>query len=288
MELRAGSSAVGRRRRERATLTQRGLGDRTGAENAPAFMTEIAVRVQDLSREFFADQVPIEMVGRSDRMLELHKKVEKVARYREPVLIIGESGVGKELVAQSIYLLGEPKGRPYVSVNCPQYQEGNLTASELFGHRKGSFTGAIADRKGAFESADGGVIFLDEVGDLHMSAQTMLLRALASGEFKPLGDDRSRSADVRVVSATNRPLNQLLLTQEFRHDLFFRLRYFLLEIPPLRERGDDWKLLLDFLLARLRAKYGVDKRFSPEALAMLSSYQWPGNVREAITVATMG
>lgn len=260
---------------------------RTSA-GADHYLSDIAAHVLELSKKVWGVDAGVQMVGKSPRMLELHKKIEKVARYREPVLIIGESGVGKELLAQSVYLLSEPSGRPYVSVNCPQYQEGNLTASELFGHRKGSFTGAIADRKGAFESADGGVIFLDEVGDLHMSAQTMLLRTLATGEFKPLGDDRARSADVRVVSATNRPLNQLLLTQEFRHDLFFRLRYFLLEIPPLRERGDDWKLLLDFMLAKLRRKYGVDKRFSPEAMAMLSRYRWPGNVREAVTVATMG
>jgi len=175
-----------------------------------------------------------------------------------------------------------------VSVNCPQYQDGNLTVSELFGHRKGSFTGAIADRKGCFETGDGGVVFLDEIADLHMSAQVMLLRALASGEFQPLGADFQRTVNVRVVAATNRPLEQLMVAQEFRHDLFFRLHYFMLRVPPLRERGDDWLFLLDYALFRLHQKYGVAKRFAKESLEQLATYAWPGNVRQVISVATMG
>jgi DNA-binding NtrC family response regulator len=173
-------------------------------------------------------------------------------------------------------------------VNCPQYQDGHLTVSELFGHKKGSFTGAIADRKGCFETADGGVIFLDEIADLHMSAQVMLLRALAAGEFQPLGSDSRRQVNVRVIAATNRPLDKLMVAEEFRHDLFFRLRYFLLNLPPLRARGDDWALLLDYTLQKLHAKYGVAKRFSPESLDLLSRYDWPGNVRQLMSVATTG
>jgi Nif-specific regulatory protein len=160
--------------------------------------------------------------------------------------------------------------------------------SELFGHRRGSFTGAIADRKGAFEQADGGVIFLDEIADLHLSAQAMLLRALASGEFKPVGTDRPRSANVRVIAATNRSLNKLMVGEEFRNDLYFRLRYFLLQAPPLRERGDDWHILLEHLLVRLRQEHGIAKRFTPASLKLLDSYHWPGNVRELISVVTMG
>src|SRR5206468_7016675 len=148
------------------------------------------------------------MVGISEPFQALLGKLEKVARFREPVLVTGESGVGKEGVAQALYLLSQQTmGRPYVAVNCPQFQEDNLTVSELFGHAKGSFTGALTDRRGAFEEADGGVLFLDEVGDLHLTAQAMLLRTLQTGEFKPLGAARSRLADVRVVSATNRSLN---------------------------------------------------------------------------------
>ena len=228
------------------------------------------------------------MVGQHPGYVGLLARLQKVAGYDEPVLIIGESGTGKESLAQALYLLGPRRSKPYVSVNCPQYQDGNLTVSELFGHRKGSFTGAIADRKGCFETGDGGVIFLDEIADLHMSAQVMLLRALALGEFQPLGADFRTTVNVRVVAATNRPLEQLLVAQEFRHDLFFRLHYFMLRVPPLRERGDDWLLLLDYALFRLHEKYGVAKRFSKEALDLLSTFTWPGNVRQVISVATMG
>jgi DNA-binding NtrC family response regulator len=187
-----------------------------------------------------------------------------------------------------LYLLGPRRTKPYVVVNCPQYQDGNLTVSELFGHRRGSFTGAAADRKGCFETGNGGVIFLDEIADLHMSAQVMLLRALASGEFQPLGSDTTKSVNVRVVAATNRHLDQLIVAQQFRHDLFFRLHYFMLRVPALLERGDDWLFLLDYRLFRLRQKYGVAKKFSREALDRLSTYHWPGNVRQLNSLATSG
>jgi len=228
------------------------------------------------------------MVGQDPIFVDLLSKLSKVAPYDQPVLISGESGAGKEYLAQALYLLGSRRGRPFVSVNCPQYQDGNLTVSELFGHTRGSFTGAIADRKGCFETADRGVIFLDEIADLHMSAQVMLLRVLAAGEFQPLGADAKRAVDVRVVAATNRALEQLTAVQEFRHDLLFRLRYFLLRVPALRERGEDWLLLLDYALWTLHQRYGVAKRFSSAALDLLATYTWPGNVRQLIGVATMG
>jgi DNA-binding NtrC family response regulator len=253
-----------------------------------ARLTEPARRVRALSVERWGEARAVDMVGLSSPFLELLARLEKVARYREPVLITGESGVGKEQLAQSVYLLSAPKGRPYVSVSCPQYHEGNLTVSELFGHTKGSFTGAISDRRGSFEEADGGVLFLDEIGDLHPGAQAMLLRALSTGEFRPLGGSRPRSVDVRVVSATNRPLNQLLVNRQFRYDLFFRLARFQLHIPPLRERGDDWRLIVEHCLFRLGAKYGVQKRFSPASMLQLSAYGWPGNVRQLISLVTTG
>ncbi len=177
---------------------------------------------------------------------------------------------------------------PYVSVNCPQFQEGNLTVSELFGHTKGSFTGAIADRRGAFEEADRGVVFLDEVGDLDVTAQAMLLRTLATGEYKPLGASRPRTADVRIVAATNRDLNKLVVVNQFRHDLLFRLWYFHLAVPALRQRGDDWRILLDYYLLRLCRHHGVAKRFSSSALRLLETYHWPGNVRQLIGIVTVG
>jgi len=251
-------------------------------------MSDLALRIRDLSVSEWGEDEAVEMIGVSPCFREVQTKLEKISRYGEPVLITGESGVGKEHLAQALYLLSERRGFPYISVNCPQYQEGNLSVSELFGHRRGSFTGAIADRKGAFETADGGAIFLDEIGDLHMSAQSMLLRALATGEFKPIGVDHARSADVRVVAATNRSLEELMEAQGFRNDLFFRLRYFHLTVPPLRERGDDWRLILDYVLTKLRQKYGVAKRFSPASLRILEKYKWPGNIRELLSVATMG
>jgi DNA-binding NtrC family response regulator len=249
-------------------------------------MSEIAQRVFRLSAAEWGERRAIEMVGMAPGFLELLAKTEKVAPFSEPVLITGESGSGKEAVAQAIYLLGSRRGMPYVSVNCPQYLEGNLTVSELFGHKKGSFTGASADRKGCFETADGGVIFLDEIGDLHMSAQVMLLRALANGEFQPVGSDVTKSVNVRVVAATNRPLDELISREAFRHDLYFRLRYFLIDVPPLRSRGWDWQLLMNHYLARLHARYGVKKRVDPAALQILGAYSWPGNVRELVSVVT--
>lgn len=252
------------------------------------FLGETAERVRSLAVQAWGEARAVEIVGRSPSFLELLGRLEKVASYDEPVLVTGESGCGKELLAEALYLLSPRRGRPFIPVNCPQYQDGNLTVSELFGHTRGSFTGAIADRKGCFETGDGGVVFLDEIADLHMSAQVMLLRALSTGEFQPLGADKRKSVNVRVIAATNRELPQLMVASEFRHDLFFRLRYFLLTVPPLRQRGDDWLLLLDYALAKLHRKYGVVKRFSTASLDLLSSYHWPGNVRQLMSVATMG
>ncbi len=249
-------------------------------------LSDVARRVLQLSIAEWGEQRAIEMIGASPGFLDLLAKVEKVSPFTEPVLITGESGSGKEAIAQAIYLLGPRRGHPYVSVNCPQYLEGNLTVSELFGHRKGSFTGASADRKGCFETADGGVLFLDEIGDLHMSAQVMLLRALAHGEFQPVGSDATKHVNVRVVAATNRPLDRLISREAFRHDLYFRLRYFLIDVPPLRNRGWDWHLLMERFLAKLHLRYGVKKTVAPAALQILGAYAWPGNVRELISVIT--
>jgi DNA-binding NtrC family response regulator len=251
-------------------------------------LSPAAIRLRALSIERLGPERVIELVGLAPSLSDALIKLEKVARYREPVLITGESGSGKEFFAQAVHLFGGARSAPFVPVNCPQYQEGNLTVSELFGHTRGSFTGAIADRKGAFEEADGGVIFLDEIADLHASAQVMLLRALATGEFRPVGATRPRNVDVRVVSATNRPLNQLVMQNQFRYDLLFRLRQFHINIPALRERGDDWRLLTDYWLARLARQYGVAKRFSAASLRVLERCAWPGNVRQLIGVVKTG
>jgi len=270
---------TGRRKNSKGEIEQR---------THPRHLSDTARRVRELSIAQWGVNRAVEIVGQSSVFLDIQRKLEKAASFEEPVLISGESGVGKELLAQSIYLLGPRCGKPFVSVNCPQYQDGNLTVSELFGHKKGSFTGATMDRKGCFETAKGGAIFLDEIGHLHMSAQLMLLRALGYGEFQPLGSDESRRVDLRVIAASIRPLEREVVENHFRNDLFFRLRYFVLKVPPLRDRGDDWRLLLGHTLAKLFCQYGVRKKLSPASLRLLGQYDWPGNVRELISVATIG
>ena len=272
----------------RLPLTRGDAGPAPAGALVKEWLSEPALRIRALSARAYGEANAIEMVGHSGAFLSMLAKAEKIARYREPVLITGESGVGKEQFAHALHLLGSDGRRPYVSVNCPQYQEGNLTVSELFGHRKGSFTGAVADRRGAFEEADGGSIFLDEIGDLPAPAQAMLLRALSTGEYRPLGSNASRSADVRVLSATNRNLNELAIGGQFRYDLFFRLCHFQLALPPLQDRGDDWRLIVDYTLHRLARKYGVSKRLSPDALGSLECRTWPGNVRQLVSVITAG
>lgn len=261
---------------------------RLSVNHAAEFMCDVAMEIRDRSEVTWGPEQAVEIIGRSPCFVEVQRQIKKVAKYREPVLITGQSGVGKELIAKAIYLLSDRAGRPYVSVNCPQYREGNLTASELFGHRKGSFTGAIANHKGAFENADGGVIFLDEVADLHPSVQAMLLRTVATGEFQPVGSQEVQFADLRIVAATNRDLKNMVVEREFRNDLYFRLRYFLVSIPPLCLRGDDWRLIAEYLLIELRHRYDVAKRFSPSSLKLLETCSWPGNVRQLLSVVTMG
>ncbi len=255
---------------------------------SPEAMSDFALRVRKASITEWGYRKAVDMVGAAAKFLAIQKTIEKVASFNEPVLITGESGSGKEALAQAVYLVGPRRGKPFVSVNCPQYVEGNLTVSELFGHKKGSFTGASSDRRGCFETADKGVIFLDEIGDLHMSAQVMLLRSLANGEFQPLGSEITQSVNVRIVAATNRPLTQLIASAGFRHDLYHRLCYFLIRVPALRERENDWFYLLEHTLQKLRAQYGASRRFSQASLKMLEDYDWPGNVRELISVTTTG
>jgi DNA-binding NtrC family response regulator len=251
------------------------------------FLCEQAAEVRARSIAARCD-VPLAMVGQSPIFVAMLSRIAKVARYREGVLITGESGSGKEHVARAISLLEPRQSAPFVSVNCPQYQEGNLTVSELFGHVKGSFTGALFDHPGAFAQAHTGTLFLDEIADLPASAQAMLLRTLATGEYKPIGASDGRRVDVRVIAATNRPLNEMMASGAFRHDLFFRLRQFHLMVPPLRERGDDWRLIAEFCLLRLSRRHGITKRLSPSAERCLAACTWPGNVRQLMAVVGAG
>jgi Nif-specific regulatory protein len=221
-----------------------------------------------------------EIIGSSAAIVEVLHLMESAAASPISVLIEGETGTGKELVARGIHGASSRGQAPFVAVNCGALPA-DLLESELFGHRKGSFTGATTDHRGLFEAADGGTILLDEVGDLPLSMQVKLLRVLQDGEITPIGTTRPHRVDVRVISATNRPLRSALATGEFRDDLFYRLSAFPIHVPPLRERPEDLPLLCDHFLVRSAERHG--KRIagiSPAAFEAISRYSWPGNVRE--------
>jgi formate hydrogenlyase transcriptional activator len=221
-----------------------------------------------------------EIVGNSTALLDLLRRVDQVAPTDSSVLIYGETGTGKELIARAIHNRSMRKSRPLVKVNCSAISAG-LVESELFGHVKGAFTGAFERRIGRFELADGGTIFLDEVGELPLETQVKLLRVLQEREFEPVGSNRSVRVDVRIIAATNRSLRQSISAGTFRSDLYYRLNVFPLEVPPLRERGADIPQLAMFFLSRYSRNLG--KRMegvSAAATERFSSYSWPGNVRE--------
>ena len=221
-----------------------------------------------------------EMVGRSPAILELARLVRQVAPTTATALILGESGTGKELVARAIHRLSPRREKPFVRVNCAALPD-TLLESELFGHEKGAFTGAVGRRQGRFELADGGALLLDEVGDLSPLAQAKVLRVLQEGEFEPIGAMRTVRVDVRVVAATNQDLAALVGEKRFREDLYYRLQVIALTVPPLRERREDIPLLAQHFLRRYATKnQRAIQGFSEEALARLTDYPWPGNVRE--------
>ncbi len=222
----------------------------------------------------------IKMIGESPKMLALYELIEKVADSDSTVLIQGESGTGKELVAQSIHELSARKNRNFVPVNCGAIPD-ELMESELFGHVKGSFTGAIANRIGRFEMADKGTLFLDEIGDMKTSLQVKLLRVLQSRELEPVGATRPKRIDTRIIAATNQNLEKLVEDKVFREDLFYRLSVIPIVIPPLRERKEDIPILIESFIARFNEENRRDvKGFDDEAMAALTGYNWPGNIRE--------
>jgi len=223
---------------------------------------------------------PDALVGRSPRMIEIYKLVGQAAATRATVLIRGESGTGKELVARAIHAHSSSSDDPFVPVNCAALPS-TLLESELFGHVRGSFTGAIGNRRGRFALAKGGTIFLDEIGDTSLEFQTKLLRVLQNGEFQPVGSEETEHTGARVIAATHQPLESLIAERRFREDLYYRLRVVEVAIPPLRERRADIPLLAEHMLRRASASLGVPTAvLAPEALARLMEHQWPGNVRE--------
>jgi DNA-binding NtrC family response regulator len=221
-----------------------------------------------------------EMVGSSAALADVLKQVEIVGPTESTVLILGETGTGKEMTARSVHLLSSRSNRPFVKLNCAAIPSG-LLESELFGHEKGAFTGAVAQRVGRFELADGGTLFLDEVGDIPLELQSKLLRVLQEQEFERLGSTRTLRVNVRLVAATNRNLEQMVGDKQFREDLYFRLNVFPIRIPPLRERAGDIPVLARHFVEKyaLRMNKPIDT-ISQESMAALCRYSWPGNIRE--------
>src|SRR5213594_638942 len=221
------------------------------------------------------------IVGRSDLMQEVFRLVEQVAPARSTILITGESGTGKELIAKAIHEASTRAGRPFVTVNSSNIPS-ELLESELFGHTRGAFTGAIAAKKGLFEVADGGSIFLDEIGDIPPETQVRLLRVIQEREFTPLGDTTPRRVDVRIIAATNIDLKEAVRQGSFREDLYYRLAVVPIELPPLRDRLEDILPLAQHFIQKYNEENArvVSEQMVPEVLALLESYSWPGNVRE--------
>ncbi len=221
-----------------------------------------------------------DILAKSARMQEIFRTIAKIADYKTTVLVTGESGVGKELVARAIHRRSSRRGGPFVAVNCGAIPE-NLLESELFGHKKGAFTDAVQDRRGLFEEANLGTLFLDEIGELPLSLQVKLLRVLEDERIRRLGDSRDVQVDVRIIAATHRDLTAETKAGRFREDLFYRLNVLHIHSPPLRDRREDIPLLIDHFLARNNARLGTAIRgLDTEARRLLYEYSWPGNVRE--------
>ncbi len=236
---------------------------------------EKKVLTEELKRNISMEGV----VGVSEKINTLLEMVKKVAQTDSTVLILGESGTGKSLIAKKIHILSDRKENPFITINCAAIPE-NLLEAELFGYEKGAFTGAVSRKKGKFELADGGTVFLDEIGDMPLSLQAKLLRVLQDKEVERLGGDKTIKVDVRIIAATNKNLEELVREGKFREDLYYRLNVVPIHLPPLRERKEDIPLLAEHFLEKFNRKYSKSVRLSPEAVRALMEYPWHGNVRE--------
>ena len=220
------------------------------------------------------------IVGNSPKMQHIYKMIKQVAKTKTNILITGESGTGKELIAKAIHLQSDRRDKPFVAVNCGGIPE-TLMESELFGHKKGSFTGASSDKKGLFEIAHKGTLFLDEIGEISIPIQVKLLRAVQTKQFRPVGGNEDISVDVRIISATNRQLEEEVIEGRFREDLFYRLNVIEIKIPPLRERKEDLKALAQHFLEKFSREMGKEiTKISSYAIDLLNKYDFPGNIRE--------
>jgi transcriptional regulator with GAF, ATPase, and Fis domain len=246
----------------------------------------IVLRVQELPSPAAETEMPTEvrishgMVGKSPALMNVVRKIEIYGPTEAPVLITGETGTGKELAARAVHACSRRRRYPFVAVNCAALSP-ELLESELFGHERGAFTGALRTHKGRFERAHQGTLFLDEIGEMPATAQTKLLRVLEEGEIERLGSEQVLRVDVRLIIATNRPLEQAVQAQEFRLDLYHRLAVLRIRMPPLRERLEDLPMLAAYYLEQFNQQYERQiRRLTPEALTLLQQYDWPGNIRE--------
>jgi two-component system response regulator PilR (NtrC family) len=220
------------------------------------------------------------IIGAAPEMMKIFDLIKRVGPTKSSILIMGESGTGKELVAKAVHYNSEIKDGPFISVNCGAIPE-ELIESELFGHKKGAFTGAVADKKGYFEAADGGTLFLDEIGELPLNMQATLLRVLQDGTFIPVGSTDAQHTNVRLIAATNRNLEEEVAKKNFREDLYFRLNVIQINVPPLRRRREDIPMLVNFFVEKFSERFGKEtKTVTSETIELLQNYRWPGNVRE--------
>lgn len=237
-------------------------------------------RIDELSKELGERYSFHQMIGKSSAMQELYRLLDRVCNSDTTVLIQGENGTGKELIAKALHYNSARKNKKFIPINCGAFNE-NLLESELFGHVKGAFTHATKDKKGLFEASDGGTLFLDEIGDTSLQMQVKLLRVLQEGTFTPVGSTEVRKANVRILAATNKDLIQMVKTKEFREDLYYRLNVINIKVPSLKERKDDIPLLVDHFLDRYAKNSGQGKKtVAKQCLEKLMNHDWPGNIRE--------
>ena len=241
--------------------------------------TQTTLVLHSVENPAILSTVATRLKGISDAMVRIRKLIAQVAQSDATVLILGESGTGKEVVANALHDASTRNAKPFVPINCGAIPS-ELLESELFGHEKGAFTGALSSRQGRFEMAEGGTLFLDEIGDMPLSMQVKLLRVLQERTFERVGGNKVMQCDVRVIAATHRNLEEEIVNNRFREDLFYRLNVFPIEMPPLKDRADDIPVLIEDLVARMQSSNRGFIKLTPNALATLMGYEWPGNVRE--------
>ncbi len=268
------------RPQQMVSVTSAPLRDSNGQYLGAVLVIRDITRLRDMERELFARHQFHNIIGRSKKMQDVYRLLEDLANLETTVLITGESGTGKELVAKALHYCGQRAFKPFIAVNCSALTE-NLLESELFGHVRGAFTGAIKDKQGRFQAADGGTLLLDEIGDISPIIQLKLLRVLQEKTFERVGDSEPWKVDVRVITCTNKNLKEKVRLGEFREDLYYRLKVVEVALPPLRERLEDLPLLIEHFFRIFNERFNRKiEGVSKEVLHIFMNYPWPGNIRE--------